>query len=558
MKKYFVIILCLALFVALTTGCNVSDKKDMQNDQSGSVNQEVKQPDSSSESSDTEYKLPLTTEKITLTYFQPVDIKKIGVHTNDYNELLQFKLFEENTGVHIEFMHPLAGQEDQQFNLIVASNQRPDMMFKRDWSKIAGGPQKLVDNGVFMNLKESFEKYSPHLRQFLDEHPGIDKQIKTDEGIYYCYPYIRYDQDLKNFMGYQGRADWLEKLKIAPPQTIAEWENALQLVMETDLDGDGDPTNEIPLIAGLPSEDFTIYGFAGAWGFEPHLYVNKNGKAAFGALQPEYKEYLKTMARWYEKGYIAQDFISMDVQQRQAGVMNGTVAFWYEGLGQGMDAFIVALGGDPNIIAAFNYPTLNEHSDTPMFFDGTPSEFGDIGTAITTNTKYPELCAKWLNYWYTPEGHEIVNFGQEGVTFNWIDGYPKYVEEIANNPDLPVSVALGKYTLGCSDGPFFHDRHCRNQRMLKWDQHVEAGSMWKKADVSGMMPFVSISSDESMEAADIQNEVITYVDEMTLQFILGIRDIDAEFDTFQNTIKGMDIERLLEIYDRALERYAER
>jgi putative aldouronate transport system substrate-binding protein len=61
-----------------------------------------------------------------------------------------------------------------------------------------------------------------------------------------------------------------------------------------------------------------------------------------------------------------------------------------------------------------------------------------------------------------------------------------------------------------------------------------------------------------MEAADIQNEVITYVDEMTLQFILGIRDIDAEFDTFQNTIKGMDIERLLEIYDRALERYAER
>ena len=85
--------------------------------------------------------LPLVKTPVTLTYFCDIDAKKIGVHTQDYNDLLQFKLYEKMTGVHIDFKHPPAGQTNEQFNLLIASAQRPDMMFRGGWPQLPDGPR---------------------------------------------------------------------------------------------------------------------------------------------------------------------------------------------------------------------------------------------------------------------------------------------------------------------------------------------------------------------------------------------------------------------------------
>ena len=149
----------------------------------------------------------------------------------------------------------------------------------------------------------------------------------------------------------------------------------------------------------------------------------------------------------------------------------------------------------------------------------------------------------------------IANFGQEGLTFNWIDGYPQLVDDIYKNPELSVSVALGRYSLGSSWGPFVHDARVRDQRMLKWPQQVAAGKMWAEADLSGMLPFISFTADESSEAAHIANELKTYVDEMSLKFIMGQMDIDGEFDNFVATIERMGVDRLIELNTAAYKRY---
>lgn len=503
------------------------------------------------------YQLPLVEEPVTLEYFCEIDEGKVGVHHKDYNGLLQFQLFEQNTGVHIEFIHPPSGQSTEQFNLILASNNRPDMMFYGNWNNIAGGTQKLLDDGLFYDLKPMMDTYAPDLTAFLEEHTEVKKWISTDQGAYYCFPYLRYQQEVANTDGFQGRRDWLDKLGVAQPQTIAEWDAFFEAVMRTDLDGDGNPANEIPLICMDPTKDNTLYTFAGAWGFHPHLYV-KDGKAQYGALQPEYKEYVKKMAEWFQKGYLSPDFNSLDYKQKQARIMNGEAASWYDGLGMGFDTYAMSLGGDPGILFVTNYPTLEGHSDAPVYFFGT-LDFSGAGTGISTTTKYPELCAQWLNYWYTPEGSDIVNFGQEGVTYQWVDGFPQLTDEIAHNPDSSVSVALGKYCLGASWGPFVHDSRVRQQRLLRWDEQVEAARMWAKADISGMMPFVSYSEEESSQAANYQNEIKTYVDEMTLKFILGQADIDQEYDKMLSVLKNdMDIEGYLSLVSAAVGRYESR
>ena len=53
------------------------------------------------------------------------------------------------------------------------------------------------------------------------------------------------------------------------------------------------------------------------------------------------------------------------------------------------------------------------------------------------------------------------------------------------------------------------------------------------------------------------NEINTYRDEMTLKFILGNKSFD-EWDDYVNTINGMNLDRVLEIQNAALERYQSR
>ena len=68
------------------------------------------------------------------------------------------------------------------------------------------------------------------------------------------------------------------------------------------------------------------------------------------------------------------------------------------------------------------------------------------------------------------------------------------------------------------------------------------------------LPNVTPLQDESKELATLNNEITTYVDEMVLKFILGTESLD-NWDTYVNTIKGMNIDRALEIYNGALDRY---
>ena len=68
------------------------------------------------------------------------------------------------------------------------------------------------------------------------------------------------------------------------------------------------------------------------------------------------------------------------------------------------------------------------------------------------------------------------------------------------------------------------------------------------------MPNVTPTQEESDELATIQNELNTYVDEMTLKFIFGTESFD-NWDSYIQTLNDLGLERALEIERGALERY---
>ena len=67
------------------------------------------------------------------------------------------------TGVEIEFMHPPAGQQKEQFSLILADGNLPDMMEYNWINDYPGGPEKAIKDGIIIPLNDVFEKYCPNI-----------------------------------------------------------------------------------------------------------------------------------------------------------------------------------------------------------------------------------------------------------------------------------------------------------------------------------------------------------------------------------------------------------
>lgn len=126
-----------------------------------------------------------------LTYWLQLNTNASANFTN-LGETELGKALQEQTGITIKFQHPAAGadQAKEQFNLIVADGNLPDIM-EWQWVKMyPGGPEKAIKDGVIIPLNDIIDQYCPNLRKYLTENPDVDKMIKTDDGNYFAFPFI--------------------------------------------------------------------------------------------------------------------------------------------------------------------------------------------------------------------------------------------------------------------------------------------------------------------------------------------------------------------------------
>ena len=72
------------------------------------------------------------------------------------------------------------------------------------------------------------------------------------------------------------------------------------------------------------------------------------------------------------------------------------------------------------------------------------------------------------------------------------------------------------------------------------------------------MPNVTLNTEESETYGAIFSNVNTHVSEMTLRFINGTDDIDAGWDEYVAQIEGMGIQKVIDCYQAAYERYEAR
>ncbi|OPA79440.1 ABC transporter substrate-binding protein [Paenibacillus selenitireducens] len=472
-----------------------------------------------------------------------------------YAEMGMYKELEKITGVKVDFEHPPsdAAQAKEQFNLMMVSEKLPDVI-ETSWIGYPGGPEKAIQDNKIIKLNDYIDQYAPNLKKLLTDHPDWKKQVTTDDGNMYMFPFFRGGDKVRVFYGPAVRKDWLDKLGLTVPTTIDEWHEVLTAFKDKDPNGNG-KADEIPLYITL--DDVALDApFLGAWGINYGFYQD-GGKVKFGPTQPEYKEFLTTMNKWYQEGLIDKDFAAPNSKLFDAKMTGNQLgaALVYNGGGIGKYANLMK-DKDPNFnLVAAEYPVLKK-GDKQMWGQKDFATNG-IGAAISTSNKNPIETVKWLDYAYGEQGDLLFNYGKEGEAYSMVNGVPTFLPEVLNPPSgVSLQQSFAKHNRSTWSAPFVLSENFQMQ-YLALDNQKDALSIWSHPTGERKMPLVTPTNDESSQFASIMTDINTYKDEMFLKFIMGAEPLD-NFDKYVKKIETMGIEDALKIQQAALERFNKR
>ena len=152
----------------------------------------------------------------------------------------------------------------------------------------------------------------------------------------------------------------------------------------------------------------------------------------------------------------------------------------------------------------------------------------------------------------------LFNFGIEKVSYNMVDGYPKFTDLITNNPQkTSMSNILGKYVRANYHGPFVQDERYLEQYYTMPEQK-EAIVKWADTEqAKHSLPPLTLTPEQVKKTSKIANDINTYVDEMFFKFIMDSASLD-KYDEYVENIKKMGVDDILKYNQEALSRYLQR
>ena len=479
-----------------------------------------------------------------LTYFIPLR-EPIKLTSGTQNETPLSKYLNKVTGINVNYIHPNSRSTISALNILIASGIVPDII-EFDWKNYSGGPEKAIDDGVILALNDVLPKYAPDYYKYIEENPHLVKMVTTQSDKHFSFPLIREDDSLYTYMGPFIRKDWLDKLGLTVPETIAEWETVLTAFK-----------NELKVTSPF-SSDLGIYDisgmFTGAFGFVPGFYI-EDDKVKYGALDDSYLEFLKLYRRWYETGLLDPDFGRRDSAYIVADMLDGKIGATVQSAGSSMgkiQELAEGAGNEEFLLVGTPYPVLNK-GERPKFGH---REFPVTQTAISATSDNIELACEFLNFGYTEEGKLAYNFGIPGESYNIVDGKPIYTDLILNNPLYPVNLATNLYIKSSDLGPFIQMKDYVTQ-YYKTPELKQAVSLWLDTDAEKhMMPNIGFSAKDSITAFDSSQKLDAYAMDKFVKFVMGIDSLD-DYPVFKAEIENQTKD-LFEIYQQSYDKYISR
>ena len=445
------------------------------------------------------------------------------------------------------------GDYGERMNIYLASGDYADVFQIRDRIDELNN---LGDNGQILDLNE-YKGQWPNYQKFIDA--GFNRlQAETPDGKLYSFFQGKVGVAEGTQFMWTYRFDTFQDNGIDIPTTLPELYEAAKTLKRIYPDS-------FPLGSPFSGGGFSL----------PNVFfkVNRTSESVYwngteyvyGPIDDSdrLKEVVEYLNKFYEEGLLDPEFFTLSQDQAQERILNGTY-------------FIIPNTYSGRVEGRYNSNTNFDGSwgaaVRPKSFDGlagwklgTKYNGNTLGTlhntVISSDTEYPELMIKLVDYTFNPKMIEIANWGVEGETFEWVDGRRKYTSMILDADDVTAAkkaVALHgscrtelaaqnqieKFMDDFSVQPVFANGRYFEDGLIKFTAEQEGPESIFPND---RRPPTPLSADERELQQNVVTTFNTYFDENLIKFIIGDRPI-SDWDKFVEQLGALgDMDGLLKV-----------
>jgi len=475
---------------------------------------------------------PIVSEPVTMTVFG-----QLAPTHAQWEDMEVWQVIQEKTGINLEFdMAPAGGGFPERRALMFASADLPDILMRANLS--AAEIARHGRDGTLLNITEMMPEWMPYYYALMHEDPDVAMRITNMDGDIFSLSDIvtvlaaRTD---KHFI----KTSWLNDIGLDIPTDMFEFTDALRAFR----DHDHGPDLGIPFFPmGAQTIDNLLNNMAGTWGlqiqFGQRMNVYDNVVSTW-IHSDQFREMLIWFNYAYENGLLDPEIFTQDTPRWLAKTQSGRLGF-----------FTVQTDGNHDSTQTMGLPVLPGFSDN--LYKWAQVAARNPGTfALTYQARFPEAALRMVDYFFSPDGSNLVRFGVEGSTMEFVDGLPVYHDGILNHPDGHPT-AIGQFTFWPGAGA------------PQWINEINGVAVLSEATLraqAALDPFIQpqvlpaplFDLDTAERLAILQGDIHTFMNMSVAQFIRGEMFFD-EWDAYVETLYQIGIEEWVAIYQMALDR----
>ncbi|WP_178022969.1 extracellular solute-binding protein [uncultured Paenibacillus sp.] len=327
------------------------------------------------------------------------------------------RIFEEQYGIKVKNLWTVdESQYRQKLNVSIASGDIPDFLMVNKEEMM-----RLNDAGQIEELTALLDEFgSPYLKELLQQDNGVALKAATVDGKLIGIPRMQVNGGISTGEMIWVRTDWLKKLNLPEPKTIADVVRIATAFAKEDPDGNGKADTAG---LGINNELFQMHGslkgFFNGYKAYPNLWIkDDSGKLAFGSIQPEMKQALEQLKALYSERVIDQEFAVKPWDKLAEEIAAGKLGLAYGTVSDG--GYIQSKNVDNEPDATWRpYPIVS--------LDGSPAvpQLQDTATnfyVVKKGSKHPEAMIQIANIYlkhyyetnYAPEPNPFIS-DKDGV-----------------------------------------------------------------------------------------------------------------------------------------------
>ena len=502
--------------------------------------------------------MPITPEKTELTVWTVVT-------GEDMNTNYMTQWYEDMTNIHVNWITATTSDSAQLLTLSLTSGEYPDVyMTSLTTNQVVTYG---MGEGVLIPLEDLIEQYAPNMRKIFEIAPELKERVTAPDGhIYTFYRNENMSQQIP-FAKLWMNLSWLDQYTQATgkgmPETLDEFRDVLVYFRDHDMNGNGDPSDEIPLL-GTYAYDHEgsdpLYWIMNCFTYFPmNLTYVKDGKAAFAPQGEDYREGLKYVHQLVVDGLLDELTYTQDLNQYRA-VVNATSA----------DSMVVGVAAAPYYLrfvtdsvyygdAASDFFVIPPVSG-PTGLRQTPSQNGGgmLNWAITKSCKDPVAAIKWLDYLTARDIVPWTSMGDEGINWEATGEYDEVngpvlrkLKNLVKDGEISQNLRWTAWLSRIFLPDIYQSWRQEMAEGTEFANNVKATDIYRQYAVHDGRPAFVWCMDEELilEQSELNTQISDYAANMWTQFILGTLDIndDAQWAAYEQGLKDNGLDRFLEV-----------